>query len=207
MDFLSASQLADRWQKSVDFIYQNQDRLGIPRLQVGREFRYPVAGIEDWENSQLAASTGKDGRRPIAKLPSTTGSVLSKVWNEVAWQMQTERRSGFSFSAEQPSDGGSLRVTGLSAKGTVSLKLIATKLDQSSLEILGFRYVTSRSVWIRDVEIESLANLMFSALGTLGLIGTGVRYELGKSALDVQAVLSGGAGFAINQRLLFTVDG
>ena len=47
--YLSISELAKRWKKSDWWVYTNHKELGIPCLKLGRELRFPLNGIVQWE--------------------------------------------------------------------------------------------------------------------------------------------------------------
>lgn len=50
---LTVGQLADRWQKSEQWIYSNYRRIGLKVLPIGQQLRFPIGVIEDWEQSHL----------------------------------------------------------------------------------------------------------------------------------------------------------
>ena len=49
----TVSQLAARWQKSEQWIYSNYRRIGLPRLPLGQQLRFPIEEVELWEKSHL----------------------------------------------------------------------------------------------------------------------------------------------------------
>jgi predicted DNA-binding transcriptional regulator AlpA len=50
---LTVGQLADRWQKSNQWIYSNYRRLGLRVLQIGQQLRFPLQEIEAWERNHI----------------------------------------------------------------------------------------------------------------------------------------------------------
>jgi predicted DNA-binding transcriptional regulator AlpA len=50
---LTVGQLAERWQKSHQWIYSNYRRLGLKVLPIGQQLRFPMEEILDWEQSHL----------------------------------------------------------------------------------------------------------------------------------------------------------
>ena len=50
---LTVGQLADRWQKSGQWIYSNYRRLGLKVLPIGQQLRFPIEEVEQWEKSHL----------------------------------------------------------------------------------------------------------------------------------------------------------
>ena len=50
---LTVGQLADRWQKSKQWIYSNYRRIGLKVLPLGQQLRFPLAEVELWEKSHL----------------------------------------------------------------------------------------------------------------------------------------------------------
>jgi predicted DNA-binding transcriptional regulator AlpA len=51
--FLTCDELALRWSKSKKWIYNNWRSRDIPVCHVGQQLRFPVAGIEGWEQSNM----------------------------------------------------------------------------------------------------------------------------------------------------------
>ncbi len=51
--YLTAGQLADRWQKSGQWIYSNYRRIGLKVLPIGQQLRFPIEVIESWEQEHL----------------------------------------------------------------------------------------------------------------------------------------------------------
>lgn len=50
---LTVDQLAQRWQKSDDWIRSNYKRIGLKVLPVGQALRFPIEEVEAWEKSHL----------------------------------------------------------------------------------------------------------------------------------------------------------
>ena len=50
---LTVGQLADRWQKSDQWIYSNYRRIGLKVLPIGQQLRFPIKEVEQWEKSRL----------------------------------------------------------------------------------------------------------------------------------------------------------
>jgi predicted DNA-binding transcriptional regulator AlpA len=50
---LTVGQLADRWQKSNQWIYSNYRRLGLKVLPIGQQLRFPIEEVLAWEQSHL----------------------------------------------------------------------------------------------------------------------------------------------------------
>jgi hypothetical protein len=50
---LTVGQLADRWQKSEQWIYSNYRRIGLKVLPIGQQLRFPIGEVEAWEQSHL----------------------------------------------------------------------------------------------------------------------------------------------------------
>lgn len=50
---LTVGQLADRWQKSHQWIYSNYRRIGLKVLPIGQQLRFPLEVIESWEQEHL----------------------------------------------------------------------------------------------------------------------------------------------------------
>jgi predicted DNA-binding transcriptional regulator AlpA len=50
---LTVGQLANRWQKSPQWIYSNYRRIGLKVLSLGQQLRFPIEEIEAWEQSHL----------------------------------------------------------------------------------------------------------------------------------------------------------
>ncbi|MEY4321031.1 MAG: hypothetical protein RLZZ471_972 [Actinomycetota bacterium] len=50
---LTVGQLADRWQKSDQWIYSNYRRIGLKVLPIGQQLRFPLEEVEAWEQSHL----------------------------------------------------------------------------------------------------------------------------------------------------------
>lgn len=48
--FLTCDQLAQRWSKSKKWIYNNWRSRGIPVCHLGQQLRFPIDGIERWED-------------------------------------------------------------------------------------------------------------------------------------------------------------
>jgi predicted DNA-binding transcriptional regulator AlpA len=51
--FFTVPQLADRWQKSQQWIYSNYRRLGLKVLPLGQQLRFPEEEVRQWEKSHL----------------------------------------------------------------------------------------------------------------------------------------------------------
>lgn len=50
---LTVGQLAQRWQKSDQWIYSNYRRIGLKVLPIGQQLRFPLGEVEAWEQSHL----------------------------------------------------------------------------------------------------------------------------------------------------------
>jgi hypothetical protein len=50
---LTVGQLAERWQKSHQWIYSNYRRIGLKVLPIGQQLRFPLEVIESWEQEHL----------------------------------------------------------------------------------------------------------------------------------------------------------
>ncbi len=50
---LTVRQLAERWQKSEQWIYNNYRRIGLKVLPIGQHLRFPIEGVEEWEKARL----------------------------------------------------------------------------------------------------------------------------------------------------------
>ena len=50
---LTVAQLAERWQKTDQWIYSNYRRIGLKVLPIGQQLRFPIEIIESWEQSHL----------------------------------------------------------------------------------------------------------------------------------------------------------
>ncbi len=50
---LTVGQLADRWQKSEQWIYSNYRRIGLKVLPIGQQLRFLIGEVEAWEQSHL----------------------------------------------------------------------------------------------------------------------------------------------------------
>jgi len=50
---LTVGQLADRWQKSDQWIYSNYRRIGLRVLKIGQQLRFPEEEVRKWEQSHL----------------------------------------------------------------------------------------------------------------------------------------------------------
>jgi hypothetical protein len=50
---LTVGQLAERWQKSDQWIYSNYRRIGLKVLPIGQQLRFPIEVIESWEQEHL----------------------------------------------------------------------------------------------------------------------------------------------------------
>jgi len=51
--FFTVPQLAERWQKSDQWIYSNYRRLGLKVLPMGQQLRFPAGEVKAWEQSHL----------------------------------------------------------------------------------------------------------------------------------------------------------
>ena len=51
--YLTVGQLAERWQKSEQWIYSNYRRIGLKVLPIGQQLRFLVEEVEAWEQSHL----------------------------------------------------------------------------------------------------------------------------------------------------------
>lgn len=50
---LTVGQLAERWQKSDQWIYSNYRRIGLKVLPIGQQLRFRIEEVEAWEQSNL----------------------------------------------------------------------------------------------------------------------------------------------------------
>jgi hypothetical protein len=50
---LTVGQLAERWQKSDQWIYSNYRRIGLKVLPIGQKLRFPIREVELWEESHI----------------------------------------------------------------------------------------------------------------------------------------------------------
>lgn len=50
---LTVGQLAERWQKSDQWIYGNYRRIGLKVLPIGQQLRFRIKDVEAWEQSHL----------------------------------------------------------------------------------------------------------------------------------------------------------
>jgi predicted DNA-binding transcriptional regulator AlpA len=50
---LTVGQLAERWQKSDQWIYSNYRRIGLKVLPIGQQLRFPLGEVEAWELANL----------------------------------------------------------------------------------------------------------------------------------------------------------
>ena len=50
---LTVGQLAERWQKSDQWIYSNYRRIGLKVLSIGQQLRFPLGEVEAWELANL----------------------------------------------------------------------------------------------------------------------------------------------------------
>jgi predicted DNA-binding transcriptional regulator AlpA len=48
---LTVGQLAERWQKSDQWIYSNYRRIGLKVLPIGQQLRFRIEEVEAWEQS------------------------------------------------------------------------------------------------------------------------------------------------------------
>lgn len=51
--FLTLDELAARWKVKRKWVYSNHSRLGVPILPLGRQLRFPIAQLEEWETKNL----------------------------------------------------------------------------------------------------------------------------------------------------------
>lgn len=49
---LTVGQLAERWQKSDQWIYSNYRRIGLKVLPIGQQLRFRIEEVEAWEQSR-----------------------------------------------------------------------------------------------------------------------------------------------------------
>ncbi len=49
--FITVQQLADRWQKSKWWVYENRASLGIQAIRMGKQYRFRLSDIESWEEA------------------------------------------------------------------------------------------------------------------------------------------------------------
>ena len=50
---LTVGQLAERWQKSNQWIYSNYRRIGLKVLPLGQQLRFPLEEVEAWEKNHI----------------------------------------------------------------------------------------------------------------------------------------------------------
>ena len=48
---LTVGQLAERWQKSDQWIYSNYRRIGLKVLPIGQQLRFRIEEVEAWEQA------------------------------------------------------------------------------------------------------------------------------------------------------------
>jgi predicted DNA-binding transcriptional regulator AlpA len=48
---LTVVQLAERWQKSEQWIYSNYRRIGLKVLPIGQQLRFRIQEVEAWEQA------------------------------------------------------------------------------------------------------------------------------------------------------------
>jgi hypothetical protein len=53
ISMLTVIQLAERWQKSPQWIYSNYRRLGLRVLPLGQQIRFPLEVIVAWEEAHM----------------------------------------------------------------------------------------------------------------------------------------------------------
>jgi|AntAceMinimDraft_12_1070368.scaffolds.fasta_scaffold279046_1 hypothetical protein len=51
LGLLTVNQLAERWQKSKWWVYENRSALGIQAIRMGNQYRFRIRDIEDWEDA------------------------------------------------------------------------------------------------------------------------------------------------------------
>lgn len=55
---MTAEQLAERWQVPTSQVYRQVREGTIPKVQIGRYYRFPMEAIEAWERGQWNAEGG-----------------------------------------------------------------------------------------------------------------------------------------------------
>jgi hypothetical protein len=50
---LTVEQLAQRWNKTKWWIYENRKLVGLKAIHVGKQLRFRIEDIEDWEASNM----------------------------------------------------------------------------------------------------------------------------------------------------------
>jgi len=53
LGLLTVNQLAERWQKSKWWVYENRSALGIQAIRMGNQYRFRIRDIEDWEEANI----------------------------------------------------------------------------------------------------------------------------------------------------------
>lgn len=51
LGLLTVQQLAERWQKSKWWVYENRASLGIQAIRMGKQYRFRLSDIERWEEA------------------------------------------------------------------------------------------------------------------------------------------------------------
>ncbi len=51
---LTVEQLAQRWQKSEQWIYSNYRRIGLKVLHIGQHLRFPLEEVMNWEERNIS---------------------------------------------------------------------------------------------------------------------------------------------------------
>jgi hypothetical protein len=51
--FLTIEEVATRWNVKTKWLYSNHSRLRIPNLTLGRQLRFPIRQLEQWETDNL----------------------------------------------------------------------------------------------------------------------------------------------------------
>jgi excisionase family DNA binding protein len=66
---LTAEQLAERWQVSVEQIYALSRKGTIPALKLGRYYRFKIEAIERFENGEDVTQMPRDATEKDATTP------------------------------------------------------------------------------------------------------------------------------------------
>ena len=203
--FFSSRQLAQRWNKPLEFIYQNQERLEIPRIQIGREFRYPVDQIEAWEFAQMNGTVRVTERAPIARLPKAMGKGVSKWLNELVWQIQVAKRDAFSITAASKNGSSFLRCTVVAAADEARLTVSTSDVHNEIFSTLHFERLDEFKL-ARSLAVGSVADTVWSLLVAHEKTSPETVFSFGTDPIDLQAALSAGADFSSNKELMITFE-
>jgi predicted DNA-binding transcriptional regulator AlpA len=64
--FVGTAAAAEFLGKPASWVYDNADRLGIPRVRLGNQYRYRLSRVAAWAEAQTAAAEGGDGPAPLS---------------------------------------------------------------------------------------------------------------------------------------------